>query len=60
MNSERLIHDLADGHAGVKTGERVLKDDLQLTAQRLQLTACESVDRSPHPNDLPFLRPQQQ
>ena len=44
VHEQRLLHDLAHGHARIERGERVLEHDLHAPAQRPQPLAVKIVD----------------
>ena len=50
--SQRLGDDVADGHARIERGVRVLKDDLHLFAQAAQLVAAQVHDVAAVEDDL--------
>jgi hypothetical protein len=57
MHAQRLVYDFTDSHAGIEACERVLKDDLQITAQGPELTSGQRLQCLPHPYDATRCRP---
>ncbi len=52
MRPERFADDVANGHARVQRGQRVLKDDLQLATHLPQLSLIELVQAPAHETHL--------
>ena len=53
VHPQRLLHDRADRHARIEARERILEDDLQVTAQGLQLARRQALQCLLHPYDAP-------
>src|SRR5579871_6489679 len=57
MHTQRLGDDLANRHARIETGQRILENDLDVPAKGFERPRLQAVDPAPHPNHTPRASP---